>query len=173
MKHFVRSYQLGKPPYILEIVAALVVLLILAEYGLALRGINGPLGFLHRDDPPYAEYLDRAICPEWNKRLGEHSPDVDIATALTLRYEVIASITPPSELRSLHENWLEGLQLQSEAWQEQDGGKLTEGARLYTYQNADLPYEIEKAIRLYCEPRWDEYGRPASLWWTAHLEGVE
>ncbi|MYB83795.1 MAG: hypothetical protein F4X54_03435 [Chloroflexi bacterium] len=173
MKRLIRTCYLGKPPWILEIVGALVVLSVLVEFGLALQGINGPLGLLHRDDPPYAEYLDVAICPEWDKRLGESPPDTDIASALVLRREVIEHLTPPPELRILHENWLKGLQLQLEAWQQQDGGKLSERARWYSHRDADLSPEIEQAISLYCEPRWDEYGRPAVFWWTAHLEGVE
>ena len=130
-----------------------------------------------RDEPlTLTEYLDIAHCPESEDRWGgEPPPEGGLVGSLNHWRERIQAVTPPPELRSLHENMLEGLRLQSEAYAAApivDGRidvgvwgegfeDFSRGSELTSYRNADLDADVEKAVGVHCEPRFREYEQRA------------
>ena len=118
------------------------------------------LFMLARPDPPlsFEQYLAAAYCPEryvntWDYLLSR-----------------VQAAEPPPELRSFHDNMLEGIPRASRAWEARpepvDGiidirtwPEFEEYARALTLlqpENAGLDPEVEEALNVFCAPRIEE-----------------
>ncbi len=160
MKHLIVSSAIG----IAVVAAALFVLM-------------RPELVLMRPEPPLTleQYLDAAYCPTYDALWGEEGKEIASHYVNSWDYVLsrVQAAEPPPELRSFHENMLEGLPRASRAWEampEPINGSIdvsrwpefeefTEALRILQPENAGLDPDVEEALNVFCAPRMEEPSR--------------
>ena len=124
------------------------------------------------------EYLEAVYCPEF--QFGDASINDVLRhdrNSFFYLHSLVEAVEPPSELQPLHENLLEGLRLQGEAWEIQPvptsditkwAGyeKYVQGKDLVHHENATLAFGVVEAVDAYCGNRQTEPQSVEAVAWV-------
>ena len=147
---------------------------LIASSVIATALLAAALFVLARPEPTltFEQYLAAAYCPEYDTLWGEDG--IEVASRYVNSWDYLLSrvqaAEPPPELRSFHDNMLEGLPRASRAWEARpepvDGvidlrtwpefEEFSKATLLLQPENAGLDADVEEALNVFCAPRIEE-----------------